>query len=68
MLVMDTRGKWDRRPGRGRPAWGTRLPGGWVHPGLEGWKMLESAGLGGSGTERGEGRDSLKGEGNRGPE
>lgn len=36
---------------------------------FEGWEVLESAGVGERGKERGEGRDSLKGQGKRrGPE
>lgn len=43
-------GKRGRCPGKGEAsvgAWG--LPGGRVHLDLEGWKMLESAGVGGGG-------------------
>ena len=68
--------RWLRTPGgngagaqaKGRPAWGH---GGFQEAGctlaLEGCKTLESAGVGGRVRERGEGRDSLKGEGKRTP-
>lgn len=65
MLGTDTRGKQGRRPGKGEASTGAQ---GFQEAGctlaFEGWEVLV---LGGGG--RGEGRDSLKGEGKRrGPE